>query len=352
MTMTAVPWSSTSYIFTQEDVDTWDISNLKSFDNLFNDFKGTVIDISKLTFNQNITSMNSMFKGCSEVTEIIGLENINTSNVTNTINTFYNCASLKSLNISSWNMGKVTNMSSMFNGCSSITNIDLSNWNVSKATDMSSMFRNCSSMTHLDLSRWVVDNVQNMPDMFNGCSKLNSLTLNWDLSHVLVLRGMFQGAGLSKIEGITFSEEPPYNNDVNQRRNISNFARACPNLTSIDIDLRGFCRHDEMFRESPNISYIKSIDFTYDIIPNTNFAWATNLTKLTDLNLTGTISVSIPHGFNNMPNLTIKCLTDIINALVDLSGSDSKICYLGATNLAKLSSDVIAIATNKNWTLQ
>ena len=53
-----------------------------------------------------------------------------------------------------------------------------------------------------------------------------------------------------------------------------------------------------------------------------------------------------------MPNLTIKCLTDIINALADLSGSDSKICYLGATNLAKLSPDVIAIATNKNWTLQ
>ena len=107
-----------------------------------------------------------------------------------------------------------------------------------------------------------------------------------------------------------------------------------------------------MFRESPNISYIKSIDFTYDIFDNTNLCWNTKFANLTDLNITGTISVSIPNGFNNMPNLTTKCLTDIINALADLSGSDSKICYLGATNLAKLSSDVIAIATNKNWTLQ
>ena len=133
---------------------------------------------------------------------------------------------------------------------------------------------------------------------------------------------------------------------------MRDFVRACPNLTSINSDLRGFCRHDEMFRESPNISYIKSIDFTYDVVPSTNIAWSTKFLNLTDLNLTETLSISITHGFNNMPNLTVKCLTDIINALVDLSGSDSKICYLGATNLAKLSSDVIAIATNKNWTLQ
>ena len=262
---------------------------------------------------------------------------------------FFNCNKLKTIIIpSDW---IIEHCNSMFSGCQSLESVDfIESWDTSNVTDMSSMFRNCSSMTHLDLSRWVVDNVKSMPDMFNGCSKLNSLTLNWDLSHVLVLRGMFQGAGLSKIEGITFSEEPPYNNDVNQRRDISNFVRECPNLTRINIDLRGFCRHDEMFRHSPKISYIKSIDFTYDIRDN-NLAWSTKFVNLTDLNLTGTISVSIPYGFNNMPNLTTECLTDIINALADLNGSDSKICYLGATNLAKLSSDMIAIATNKNWTV-
>ena len=264
---------------------------------------------------------------------------------------FMNCHKLKTVILpSDW---IITECYSMFNSCNSLESVDfIESWDTSNVTNMSSMFNGCSSLTSLDLSRWNVGKVTSIAEMFKKTSKLNSLTLNWDLSHVSNLAGMFQGTGLNKIEGITLSEEPPYHTDVYQRRNMRDFVRACPNLTSINIDLRGFCRHDEMFRESPNISYIKSIDFTHDIIQSTNLAWNTRFANLTDLNITGTISVSIPFGFNNMPNLSVKCLTDIINALVDLSGSDSKICYLGATNLAKLSSDVIAIATNKNWTLQ
>ena len=290
-------------LLTEEGLIGWNtitFNKLTILRNFFYKTSITSIDISALAQNAQPTAIEAMFQDSTKLTTIIGLDKIDTS--------------------------RITNMSSVFNGCSSLTSLDLSSWDVSKVT--------------------------NTANMFKGTSKLNSLTLNWDLSNAINLSGMFQGTGLSKIEGITLSEEPPYHSDPLQRRVMRDFVRGCPNLTSINIDLRGFCRHDEMFRESPNISYIKSIDFTYDVIPSTNFAWQTKFVNLTDLNLTGTISVSIPQGFDNMPNLTIKCLTDIINALVDLSGSDSKICYLGATNLAKLSSDVIAIATNKNWTLQ
>ena len=267
-----------------------------------------------------------------------------------------NCNKLTYVNATGWklyNSRSGGNLNSMFQGCSKLTVIEGTNtWDTSNANNMLSMFDGCSNLTSLDLSGWNVSKVTNMTNMFQGTSKLNNLTLNWDLSNVLDLSQMFQGTGLSKIEGITFSEEPPSNyTNANYRRSIANFVRECPNLTSINIDLRGFCRHDEMFRGSPNISYIKSIDFTYDILNNVNLAWNTKFANMTDLNITGTISVSIPNGFNNMPNLTVKCLTDIINALADLSGSDSKKCYLGATNLAKLSSNVIAIATNKNWTV-
>ncbi len=300
-----------------------------------------------------IDNCDSMFDGCASLESVDFIESWDTSKVTSMHATFGGCNNLISLDLSKWDVSNVSNMSWMFSWCENLVNLTgIDRWNVEKVKNMWSMFLNCKKLPNLDLSSWNISNVTNMAGMFQGTSELNSLTLNWDLSHVLTLSGMFQGTGLSTIEGITFSEEPPSNTDVNQRRNISNFVRGCPNLTSINIDLRGFCRHDEMFRESPKISYIKSIDFTHDIIENANFAWGTRFNNLTDLNITGTISVSIPHGFNNMPNLTTKCLTDIINALVDLSGSNSKICYLGATNLAKLSSDVITIATNKNWTLQ
>lgn len=50
-------------------------------------------------------------------------------------------------------------------------------------------------------------------------------------------------------------------------------------------------------------------------------------------------------------NLTTDSLMSVINALVDLTGEDSKTLTLGATNLAKLSDEQKAIATNKNWIL-
>ena len=127
--------------------------------------------------------------------------------------------------------------------------------------------------------------------------------------------------------------------------------RECKNLKRIDIDIRGFCRHDEIFRESPNIEYIKSLDFTYDIVDDVSLMWGTKNSIISDLNITGTIPVSIPNGFNNMSNLSVDCLLDILNALVDLTGQTAKTCHLGSTNLAKLTTEQIQIATNKGWTV-
>ena len=50
-------------------------------------------------------------------------------------------------------------------------------------------------------------------------------------------------------------------------------------------------------------------------------------------------------------NLTTDSLMSVINALVDLTEENSKTLTLGATNLAKLSDEQKAIATNKNWIL-
>lgn len=50
-------------------------------------------------------------------------------------------------------------------------------------------------------------------------------------------------------------------------------------------------------------------------------------------------------------NLTTDSLMSVINALVDLTGENSKTLTLGATNLAKLSDEQKEIATNKNWVL-
>ena len=51
-------------------------------------------------------------------------------------------------------------------------------------------------------------------------------------------------------------------------------------------------------------------------------------------------------------NLTVESLISVLNALPQLSEGESHYIQLGSTNIAKLTSDQIAIATNKGWTLQ
>ena len=68
-------------------------------------------------------------------------------------------------------------------------------------------------------------------------------------------------------------------------------------------------------------------------------------------------TIELQNGFNvsanftSFPNLSADSLVKMINALKDLNGSSAKSLTIGETNLAKLTSEQIAIATNKNWTL-
>ena len=50
-------------------------------------------------------------------------------------------------------------------------------------------------------------------------------------------------------------------------------------------------------------------------------------------------------------NLTHDSLISIINNLYDISDKNSQKLTLGSTNIAKLTSEEIAIATSKNWTV-
>ena len=56
---------------------------------------------------------------------------------------FYECYSLKELNINNFNINKVTKMIGMFNGCTSLKELNLNNFNTNNVTDMRCMFGGC-----------------------------------------------------------------------------------------------------------------------------------------------------------------------------------------------------------------
>ena len=104
-------------------------------------FKKVVIDTSFA--DARPTSCYEWFYGCGKLTEIQGMENLNTLEVTDMSYMFYNCSSLTSLDLSGFKTAKVTNMSAMFYGCSGLTSLDLSDFNTDNVTAMGGMFYGC-----------------------------------------------------------------------------------------------------------------------------------------------------------------------------------------------------------------
>lgn len=144
------------------------------------------------------------------LTEISGLSNIDTSEVTSMRAMFY-ASKIKSLDLSSWDTSAVTDMSYMFtdmfidsddgslniggnfasnaknvkdmtfmfNGCANLAKIDgVKNLNTSSVTSMKNMFHGDYNLTELDLSHFNTEKVTDMADMLSYLISLNYLDLS------------------------------------------------------------------------------------------------------------------------------------------------------------------------------
>ncbi len=115
------------------------------------------------------------FKDFDALTDIQGIEYLNTSEVTSMSGMFYYCYKLTSLDLSTFDTSKVTNMSNMFYRCQGITSLDLSNFDTSNVTNMSNMFYYCNALTTLDLSFFDTSKSPSTRTMFGDCDKLETI---------------------------------------------------------------------------------------------------------------------------------------------------------------------------------
>jgi len=139
------------------------------------DFKYKIKDSkeikAKFIFKKLLTNTSYMFYNCSSL-KSIDLSLFNTTNVNNMSNMFYDCSSLESIDLSSFNTTNVNDMSYMFCGCSSLKSIDLSLFDTTNVNNMYFMFCDCSSLKTIDLSSFNITNVNNVRHMFYLCSSL------------------------------------------------------------------------------------------------------------------------------------------------------------------------------------
>lgn len=159
--------------------------------NIAVDVKHVVIDATFAQFRPK--SCYSWFASCMRLEDITGLENLNTSEVTNMSLMFLYCRTLTSLDLSSFDTSNVTDFSGMFLNCSALTSLDVSNFDTSNATSTNGIFGRCTSLTSLDVSSFDTSNWTSTYGLFTGCRSLTSLDLsNFDVSNVEEMNNMFK----------------------------------------------------------------------------------------------------------------------------------------------------------------
>jgi surface protein len=139
---------------------------------------GEKINISKVVFdasfaNARPTSCYKWFDMCTSLTEIEGIENLNTEKVTNMGSMFSGCYVLNPLDVSNFNTQKVDNMRGMFSNCKSLITLDLSEFDTQNVTNMSRMFWKSSALTTIYVSdKFVTTKVSSGSEMLKDCTLL------------------------------------------------------------------------------------------------------------------------------------------------------------------------------------
>ena len=178
----------------------------------------------------------------------------------------------------------------------------------SSVINMDSMFDSCSSLTtipQLDTSK-----VSTMSFIFYNCSKLTTIP-QLDTSNVTNMTGVF------------------YN---------------CSKLTTIpQLDTSSVINMDSMFENCSSLTTIPQLDASKVSITRSMFAQCSNLKSIL---MTG---MKVDFDISSSTQFEKSDLVTILNNLATVTST--KTLTMGATNLAKLTDEDKAIATNKGWTL-
>ncbi|CAD5903101.1 BspA family leucine-rich repeat surface protein [Carnobacterium maltaromaticum] len=173
--------------------------------NQWNDY---TIQVNTIEFAKDVIAnedSKELFAGFTNLVEFIGIENLDTSNVTNMAHMFFGTRSLSELNVSNFDTSNVANMNSMFNTTmTSSGRIDVSNFDTSNVTNMSSMFERIG-IFELDVSNFDTSNVTTMHEMFERMSNLSRLDVsNFDTSSVTDMNSMFRRNRFTELDVSNF----------------------------------------------------------------------------------------------------------------------------------------------------
>lgn len=178
------------------------------------------IDISNWVLGSNINTLQQLFCNLDNLTEIIGFDTIDFSNIVSidslfqgtgltefdythlsfpklkrADNLFAYSDNLSHINISNWEVPQLENCARMFAHCSKLTTVEgLNTWNKTSIIECKYMFFLCKALKNINVNGFDVSQVKGAESMFEECDSLKSINIsNWDFENIYIMEKMFKG---------------------------------------------------------------------------------------------------------------------------------------------------------------
>lgn len=340
------------------DLSMIDVSNMHSI-SLNHIYNSSPYRFDKLNITGWDTSKcrSISFEKLIDITEIIGIENLDVSRVVSASYMFSSCEKLKKLNLSKWNLSsnwncecmfdecrklktlklsetfvtnRVRNMDSMFSGCAKLKKIDkLECFDVSNVSNMNMVFAFCYELSEVNISGWKPDRVETARLMFNTTPVLKYAPVeNWKMEKLENAEMMFCCSGIEKIDLRNWN--PVSLKDMRQ------FLYECKNLK--EADLTGFNsvsleRMDNMLRNTFELKTVKAAGMNVSNVICME-AMFMSASKLETLDLTGWI----PNRY-----VTLTKMFDLTGSLknVDITGWKLTNTQIGELTTGRGQSDML-----------
>lgn len=150
--------------------------------------------------------------------------------------------------------------------------------------------------------------------------------------------------------------------DTSKSINLYQFLSGCSSLTSVpQLDTSNVTVMNNMFKDCSSLISVPQLDASKANNIGTMFLNNSNLTNFGGLLNLGQAYLTSANAnksdyalyLSDSTKLTHDSLMNVINNLYDIAtkGCNTQQLVLGSTNLAKLTEEEIAIATNKGWTV-
>lgn len=282
------------------------------------EFPDSLITLESNTFsNSGLTSLvangleevgHKSLSGCTNMTEIV-LPSVQRGKGDN----FSSKPKLTRIELGTTTQkARFDTIASMLQNDTALISVDLSNIDISNIVEVDSdpkiryLASGATSLETINISNWRSDSVYSFSSSFDKCVKLKKLICD---------------------------------NASFKIKEVSNLFNGCVELESIDVSGWDVSAVPKWYQTFNGVTKLHTLigEHTLSEVENGSIVAFKGL--CVSLNLSAN------------PNLERASLLALIKGLKDLSGATSQTLTLGATLIGKLTSDDIAIATNKNWVI-